>query len=186
MKNLQVFVHRYYDGLKLFLLIILVIMSLFIILKQLAENNSRAEGRTRAVSEVVTAVQEENKKQTEIINRQFTALCILIFETSGQEGLNKLDPETRARCENLAEPTSQTSEESKGEQGSPQQTSQSSSSAQPSKGNNTPQNNNTQPNNSQANPQEPPQPSVVDPGYIQCVSGQRTIIGLITGPVRCL
>lgn len=58
--------------------------------------------RDEAVQEVVTAIQVESEVQTTTINRQFKAICLLIIETSGDEVLQKLDPETRKRCESLS------------------------------------------------------------------------------------
>lgn len=101
MKRVQLFIHRYYETIKLALLVLLVLLSAFIITAQIIENDTRSRYRTQAVAEVADAVKKETEAQTVIINRQFRAICILIIETSGVEGLSKLDDESRRRCENL-------------------------------------------------------------------------------------
>lgn len=101
MKRVQLFVHRHYDTIKLALLVLLVFLCAFIITAQIIENDTRSKNRTAAVAQVADAVKRETEAQTDIINRQFRAICILIIETSGQAGLNKLDDESRKRCESL-------------------------------------------------------------------------------------
>lgn len=100
-KRIQLFVNRYYEAIKLTLLIILLGLAVLTIMKQLESNDQASIERTRAVAQVAESVKRETEAQTEIINKQFRAICIVIVETSGQSGLDKLDPDSRARCENL-------------------------------------------------------------------------------------
>jgi hypothetical protein len=119
-------------------------LSVFIILAQVAKNDADARERSAAVSQVAEAVKAESERQTEIINRQFRAICIIIIETSGQEGLDKLDPESRERCENLADFTETGEDQSAQEQGPPQPQFPNNNSSSLS-GQSTPNNANSQP-----------------------------------------
>lgn len=156
MKKVQLFIHRQYDAIKLTILVLLVMMSVFTILSQIAQNDHDARERSAAVAEVANNVKAESEAQTIIINRQFRAICILIIETSGQEGLDKLDPESKKRCENLTEeptplePTQATPEsQPRGNTASPS-----------SSPNHTPTDNSKQSDNSQdAPPEEPEEPT---------------------------
>jgi len=100
-KKIQLFVNRYYESIKLTLLIILLGIAVFTVVNEIEQNEKASIARAAAVSQVAEAVKSETEAQTEVINKQFRALCIIIVETSGQEGLDKLDPDSRARCENL-------------------------------------------------------------------------------------
>lgn len=112
MKNLQLWLHQHRDDLKFGLIVIGVFVG-FIILFNILRNQSllseairsneqQSIERTRATRQIINTMKEENEGQTRTINRQFRALCILIIEISGQEGLDQLDPESRKRCENLS------------------------------------------------------------------------------------
>lgn len=158
--GIQLFIHRYYESIKLTLLIVLVALSVIIILNQIETNNTAAEGRTAAVGTVLDNIKNESENQTEIINRQFRAICIIIIETSGQEGLDKLDPETRSRCENLDAPSQEAEEAQPSAQATPSTLSPSNSFSASSPNLTTSQST-SQPDNSQepnTQPEEPPQP----------------------------
>jgi uncharacterized membrane-anchored protein YhcB (DUF1043 family) len=64
------------------------------ILNQVREDQKR--------DEQTSAFRAEIRQQTEIINRQFQALCFLVIETSGTEALKQLDPPLEEQCRNLA------------------------------------------------------------------------------------
>lgn len=155
MKTIQLFIHRNYEAIRLSLLVVLVLLSAFAILSQLAYNDAAARRRAAVVSDVAEQVRIENENQTKIINRQFRALCIIIIETSGQEGLDKLDPESKKKCENLS---MSESEELSGESVSPSAQTQSSPASPSSSANNTPHDSTPQPDNSQSEPSQPEAP----------------------------
>lgn len=157
MKNLQVLIHRHYDTIKLVLLVLLLFLSLGLILDSVARNRREIEAR----NEVINTIKEENETQTDIMNRQFRAICFLIIETSGTEALKKLDPETQARCDTLAEEeiTEQEADKPVPAQQS-QQPQSSSSTSSGSSANNTPSSDTPQPDNSQE-PQSPSEPTLL-------------------------
>lgn len=101
MIKLQVLIHQHYETIKLALIVLLVIMSFFIILNQLEENYQGSKFRQEGIAEVIRSIETESKNQTDIMNRQFKAICLLILETS-PETFSQLDPDTRERCENLS------------------------------------------------------------------------------------
>jgi len=153
-RRVQVFVHRYYESIKLTLLVFLVLLGVFTILTQIDRNNKEDQKRDADTAQIISENKATNDEQTDVINRQFRALCILLIETSGQEGLNKLDEESRKRCENLDanEPTAPVEESQTTEQGSQLLGSQSNS-ASSSFPDDTQNGSNQQPDTSQ-NPSE--------------------------------
>ena len=101
-KRVQLFIHHWYDTIKLVLLVVIVAL---VLLGLVANQNANAESskqRGEAVLEIVETIKAENIKQTDIINRQFQALCFLLVETSGEEALKKLDPPLEQQCLDLA------------------------------------------------------------------------------------
>lgn len=117
MKKFQMFIHRHYDTIKLTLIVIIFILTFMAVVGQIQKNNRDTIDRADAVAEVLEADKEivksikaETEAQTKIINRQFRALCILIIDTSGEEGLAKLDADSRQQCERLAEDPEATQE----------------------------------------------------------------------------
>lgn len=181
--SVQVFIHRYYEVIKLTLLVVLIILSVFTILSQLAQNEENRERDVANVADLAEAVRieseasrKENQGQSELINRQFRALCIIIIETSGQEGLDKLDAESRARCENLS--TEEAEEPPVSEQDSRQSQSQGNNGTS---SNNTPNSNNGQPDNSQQ-PQSPTPPEEQNPPLAPSPPPQ-SIIPFVDDPV---
>lgn len=187
MKRVQVFVHKNYESIKLVLLVIIFLMAFVTITHQIQKNNQDAIDRAEAVEsvldadrQIIDAIKNETNEQTVIINRQFRALCILIIETSGQEGLQKLDPDSRARCEQLAEDTEfiedgTTRGNSLGTRDSRQRPlgSQSASSSNNTPPSQTPQHEN--PQNPPSNPEPPKQQSIiplVDEPVIGCLTGR--------------
>lgn len=110
MKRFQLFIHRHYDAIKLSLMVIIFILTFLAVVGNIQSAAQNTIEREEAVKELLEAdqkitqsIKEETEAQTKVINRQFRALCILIIETSGQEGLNKLDADSRHQCERLAE-----------------------------------------------------------------------------------
>lgn len=111
-KRVQLFAHRYYEAIKLFLLILVLGVAVSTVIYQMWQYEQASIGRTRAVAEVAEAVKRETEAQTDIINRQFRAICLLIVDTSGARGLERLDNITRERCEDLINnPEAQINEE---------------------------------------------------------------------------
>lgn len=109
MKSFQLFIHRYYDSIKLILLAVILGFCMLIFASDIASkyqdvsrNNKQSAERATAVKNILSSIKNENDKQTVIINQQIRALCVVIIETAGQEGLNKLDPQSAERCKNLA------------------------------------------------------------------------------------
>lgn len=171
----QVFIHRYYDAIKLTLLMILVALSVLIVLNQLESNDQASKGRQEAIGQVLQGITTETNKQTDVINRQLRALCIVIIETSGQEGLDKLDPETRSRCENLSTPEEELQSAAPS---SPESSPPSNISSVRSSSNNTPSSNNKQ---SEA-PQSPTPPEEQNPP-VATIPAPSSIIPLVDGPI---
>ena len=101
-KTFQQAAHRHEGVIQNILFAATVILVLVILGNQLESNSRISEERARGVTEVITSVEAENEEQTELINRQFRALCVIIIQTSGQEGLQQLDGQTQERCRNLA------------------------------------------------------------------------------------
>lgn len=104
-KRVQVFIHRWYDSIKLVLLVIIVGLVLVGLVANQNANADSSKQRAEAVLQIMRAIQDqqelikgENDKQTVIINRQFQALCFLLAETSGQEALKQLDPPLESQC----------------------------------------------------------------------------------------
>lgn len=166
MKRLQLFINRYNDFIKLVILLFVVAVFVLTILGQIQKNNRDSAARDQEASEraesqdaIIKAIRDEAATQTSITSRQFRALCILLIDISGMEALNRLDPETRARCEGLAaEPTARLSPPaaplSRSTDG---QESQSMSLSYP---NNTPLPLGSEPDNSQ-NPEEPDNDGII-------------------------
>lgn len=156
-KKLQIIIHRYYDTIKLALLVVTLILAALIFLAVIQSSSNASKARQQSITQIVKAIQEESESQTDIINRQFRAICFLIIETAGHEALKQLDEETRARCENLAI-------EEAGEQAQGQQSlgnmPQNNTFVSPSSSQNTPNSSNQQQENPQGTqpPPETPEP----------------------------
>src|SRR5690606_8805409 len=110
MKNLQIFIHRHYDAIKLGLITVIFILTFLAVIGNIQQAAQNTIERENAVKELLKAdqkttqsIKDETEAQTKIINRQFRALCILIIDTSGEEGLAKLDADSRVQCERLAD-----------------------------------------------------------------------------------
>lgn len=102
MKRLQIFIHKYYDSIKLILLLCILTLVTYSLLSQIQLNAEASKERGEAVIKLSEKIQEESRAQTEVINRQFQALCFLVIETSGTEALKQLDPPLEEQCRNLA------------------------------------------------------------------------------------
>lgn len=99
--RIQLFVNRHYDGLKLLLLVVILVLSSILVLGQLSDSRRRAEERDQATEAVVRSIQRQTDHQTQIIKDQFQALCIVIINTSGPQALRQLDPATEQRCRDM-------------------------------------------------------------------------------------
>lgn len=73
-----------------------------------ASGRNQSAAQLKGVKDVITSVKAEEanqeraiKQQTAIINRQFQAICVIVIETSGQQGLQQLDPTTEERCRSV-------------------------------------------------------------------------------------
>jgi hypothetical protein len=104
-KRVQIFIHRWYDAIKLVLLVIIVGLVLVGLVVNQNANADSSKQRADAVIQIMKAIKEqqelikdENDEQTVIINRQFQALCFLLAQTSGQEALRQLDPPLESQC----------------------------------------------------------------------------------------
>ena len=102
MKRLQIFIHKYYDSIKLILLLCILALVTYTLLSQIHLNALASKERGEAVIEITHKIQEESEKQTEAINRQLQALCFLVIETSGAQALRQIDPPLEEQCRNLA------------------------------------------------------------------------------------
>jgi hypothetical protein len=99
---IQLFLRRYYDVIKLVLLVFIAAMAVYFLVNATTTQTRNTRERIQNTEKIVQSIQEESRLQTEIINDQFRALCIVIFQTSGQEGLEKLDPPLETICKNLS------------------------------------------------------------------------------------
>ena len=97
----QVFIHRYYENIKLVLLLIILCLVGYVTAVIVSENARTSEARGEAVIRIVESIERETDDQTKIINRQFQALCFLLVETSGSDTLKQLDPPLEEQCRNL-------------------------------------------------------------------------------------
>ena len=104
MKNVQLFIHRHYETIKLVLILLTVMLGLIILSSAQAESNRNSRERADAVLEITRSIKRETEKQTEIINRQFQALCLVLMQVSGEDALKRLDPPIEQRCRELAKP----------------------------------------------------------------------------------
>lgn len=102
LRRAQVFINRYYESIKLVLLVVILALVAYTFLNTLASNAESSRHRGEAVIRIVKAIEEKTDDQTKVINRQFQALCFLLVETSGQDGLKQLDPPLEQQCRNLA------------------------------------------------------------------------------------
>lgn len=109
-KRTQEFIHKYYDSIKLFLMMAILGLVAYGLFYQIDQRADDLADRQVAVQTIVQGqknetdeIKKELSRQSDIINRQFTALCIIIIDTSGTQSLDKLDPDTRARCQRLAD-----------------------------------------------------------------------------------
>ena len=73
----------------------------FLAWQQFDLNQKAASNRLKAVESITTSIKDETDAQTKLINRQFQAMCVLIIDTSGRKGLERLDPDTQQRCRDL-------------------------------------------------------------------------------------
>lgn len=100
-RQLQIFIHRHYENIKLVLLVVILTLIGYGILAILSDSAADSKARGDAVIRIVKSVERESDKQTKIINRQFQALCFLLVETSGADTLKQLDPPLEEQCRNL-------------------------------------------------------------------------------------
>jgi hypothetical protein len=106
LKRIQFAINHYYDSIKLFLLVCIFGLVAYGLYYQNNVNSGEIQDRQKSQATIIDAIKNESEAQTKTINRQFKALCVIVVETSGQEGLDKLDADTRESCEKLAdEPT---------------------------------------------------------------------------------
>ena len=103
MKNVQLFITRHYDAIKLLLLSVCVILLGYIILTNIAESRLASERRAESIKQAVEQINAKTDEQTVQLNRQLQALCFLIVQTAGQEALKQFDPPLEEQCKNLAQ-----------------------------------------------------------------------------------
>lgn len=109
MRNIQLFIHKYYDSIKLVMLVCIFALVGLGLLYQMQTNADDSKRRGEAILEIThhmskqtASINKENNEQTETINRQFQALCYLLVEISGEEALRQLDPPIEEQCRDLA------------------------------------------------------------------------------------
>lgn len=109
MRNIQLFIHKYYDSIKLVMLVCIFALVGLGLLYQMQTNAEDSKRRGEAILEIThhmskqtASINKENNEQTETINRQFQALCYLLVEISGEEALRQLDPPIEEQCRDLA------------------------------------------------------------------------------------
>lgn len=100
-KRVQLFIHKWYDTIKLSMIICILVLTGFGILNVIALNADESRERGEAVIKVTEQISRENDEQTDKINRQFQALCFIIIQTAGREALSQLDPPLEDQCRNL-------------------------------------------------------------------------------------
>lgn len=68
-------------------------------------NRAQEASQLQGVKNIIASIRNEEDRQeakidrqTRTINGQFHALCVVLIETSGQQGLQQLDPTTKERC----------------------------------------------------------------------------------------
>ena len=103
MKNVQLFITKHYDAIKLLLLSVCVILLSYIILTNIAESRLASERRAESIEQAVEQINAKTDEQTVQLNRQLQALCFLIVQTAGQEALKQFDPPLEEQCKNLAQ-----------------------------------------------------------------------------------
>lgn len=101
-RSIQLFIHRFYDAIKLVMLFVIFLLVILSIFYQLEGNQRASAERGRAILAITKTISSETEKQTETINRQLQALCFLLVETSGEETLRQLDPPLEEQCRDLA------------------------------------------------------------------------------------
>lgn len=101
MKNVQLFITRHYDAIKLFLLTICVILLGYIIVTNIEESRTASERRAEGIAEAVKQINDKTDEQTEQLNRQLQALCFIIVTVSGEEALRQIDPPLEEQCRDL-------------------------------------------------------------------------------------
>lgn len=105
-KGIQLFIHRYYNAIKLLMQFITIGLLLFLIQYAVSLSAQGAEARRDLIIEITQSIQKETRKQTDTLNKQLEALCLVVIQTAGKDALDTLDPEIRNKCTSLAdEPT---------------------------------------------------------------------------------
>lgn len=102
MKNVQLFITRHYDAIKLVLLTICVVLLGYIILTNIAANQAAQERRTRGIAEAVKLINDKSDEQTDQLHRQLQALCYIIIITAGEDALRQIDPPLEEQCKDLS------------------------------------------------------------------------------------
>lgn len=107
MKNVQLFITRHYDAIKLTLLSICVILLGYIVVTNVEEGREAQERRAESIAQAVKQINDKSDEQTEQLNRQLQALCFIIIQTSGYEALRQIDPPLEEQCRDLTAETKQ-------------------------------------------------------------------------------
>ena len=101
----QLFINRHYQGLKLVLLIVILILTsliavqLYTNIRYEAERQAKSQAqRTEAMKTAIETIQRQSDEQTDDIKAQFQALCVLIINNLGTSGLEQLNPPIEERC----------------------------------------------------------------------------------------
>ncbi|WP_425005745.1 hypothetical protein [Mycolicibacterium sp. S3B2] len=101
-RQVQLFIHRYYDAIKLVMLFIILAMVGLGILYQFEINARADEERGKAILTLTSTIEDKTDGQTALQTRQMQALCYLIVQTAGEDALTQLDPPLEEQCRNLA------------------------------------------------------------------------------------
>lgn len=101
-RPVQLFIHRYYENIKLLLLVVILGLLSYAVLAILSNNAESSKDRGEGIIRIVESIERETDEQTKTINRQFQALCFLLAETAGPEALKQLDPPFEEQCRDLA------------------------------------------------------------------------------------
>lgn len=102
-KGVQLFVHRYYGAIKLLMQFITIALLIFLIQYAVDLSNRGDDARRQLILEITQSIQKETREQTETLNKQLQALCVIVLQTSGEQALRQLDAEIQNKCKALAD-----------------------------------------------------------------------------------
>lgn len=101
-RKVQVFIHRYYDAIKIVMLLIIMSLVGLFFLYQIQSNAEASARRGEAVLALTKTIEDKTDNQTRLQTRQMQALCYIIIQIAGQEALSTLDPPLEEQCRDLA------------------------------------------------------------------------------------